>query len=228
MTQLPDRLLELALTRREFLTGTTALGGMALASGLAFPNALRAAAESQRPVALTQAEWELTNALCARLIPGDEKDPGAREANCVNFIDKALANEDKALLPLYQHGLRGVDVAANALSGRTFLRLESIDQDRLLTQLFSDTAVAWPALPFSGSMFLEVARVHTIVGFLADPKYGGNAGFAGWSLLGYPGAGRKRGGFSPGQMVGEEAIVPAWGPTAPSGAGEKVESSTRP
>jgi Gluconate 2-dehydrogenase subunit 3 len=43
-------------------------------------------------------------ALTARIIPTD-REPGAKEANCVNFIDKTLVHEDAAALPLYRGGL---------------------------------------------------------------------------------------------------------------------------
>lgn len=33
--------------------------------------------------------------------------------------------------------------------------------------------------------FFEMVRVHTIMGFLADPDYGGNRGEVGWKLIGF-------------------------------------------
>ena len=36
--------------------------------------------------------------------------------------------------------------------------------------------------------FFNLVRNHTIQGTFSDPFYGGNENFAGWSLIGYPGA----------------------------------------
>ena len=33
--------------------------------------------------------------------------------------------------------------------------------------------------------FFELLRVHTIIGFLARPEYGGNHGQVGWKLIGF-------------------------------------------
>ncbi len=53
--------------------------------------------------------------------------------------------------------------------------------------------------------------MHTIIGFLADPKYGGNRDYVGWKLLGYPGPRHARGGYTPEQMLGKEKITAIWG-----------------
>jgi gluconate 2-dehydrogenase gamma chain len=33
--------------------------------------------------------------------------------------------------------------------------------------------------------FFELVRLHTIMGFLAKPEYGGNHSHAGWKLIGF-------------------------------------------
>ena len=48
-----------------------------------------------------------------------------------------------------------------------------------LTALFS-----WP----SAQAFFITLRTHTMEGMFADPVYGGNKNFAGWRLVGFPGA----------------------------------------
>ena len=54
-------------------------------------------------------------------------------------------------------------------------------------------------------------RVHTIIAFLADPKYGGNRDYIGWKLMGYPGPRHRHGGYTREQMLGEEKIKAIWG-----------------
>lgn len=188
-------------------------GGMVLALNLPRPNAARAAAASNQPTTLTAAEWKTLDAITARIIPTDD-DPGAREAGCVNFIDKAVAHEDAEALPLYQLGLAGVEAVAAKRHGVAFASLDPAQQDALLEALedASDGGPdGWPAGPVPSALFFETARAHTVIGFLADPKYGGNRDFAGWKLVGYPGPRHKIGGYSPKQMLGEEPIRAVWG-----------------
>ena len=42
----------------------------------------------------------------------------------------------------------------------------------------------WP----TAQAFFNTVRTHTIEGMFADPVYGGNKDFAGWRLVGFPGA----------------------------------------
>ena len=46
------------------------------------------------------------------------------------------------------------------------------------------TGFSWP----SAVAFFNTVRTHTMEGMFADPIYGGNRDFAGWRLVGFPGA----------------------------------------
>lgn len=50
----------------------------------------------------TPREARTTEAMAARLIPGDENDPGAREAGVLNYIDFALSKGDGFNEPIYR------------------------------------------------------------------------------------------------------------------------------
>ncbi len=145
-----------------------------------------------------------------RIIPTDAE-PGAIEAGCVNFIDKALANEDARALPLYRLGVSGTDAVAKERFAKAFVELDPTRQDRVLIALESGQAPGWPEGPISAPVFFETVRAHTIIGFLADPKYGGNRDYAGWKLVGYPGPRHHLGGYTPEQMLGKAKIKTIWG-----------------
>lgn len=199
------------LTRRDFLCHTTLYGGgIWIALQIPRPNAARAAAESEQPAVLTPTEWATIEAITGRIIPTDAE-PGAIEARCVNFIDKALANEDAQARPLYALGVVGADAAAQRRFGRPFLKLAPAEQDELLVLLEEGRAPGWPDGPVSSPAFFATVRAHTIIGFLADPKYGGNHAFAGWKLVGYPGPRHHVGGYTPDQMLGRAKIKSVWG-----------------
>ena len=105
-----------------------------VAGNLLRPQASLAAAESTSPLVLTDSEWRTLDAIAARIIPTDAE-PGAREANCVNFIDKALAHEDAEALPVYRLGLAGVDAVASKRHAASFPSLEAAQQDAILVAL---------------------------------------------------------------------------------------------
>jgi gluconate 2-dehydrogenase gamma chain len=199
------------LSRRDFLRDTTLYGGgLWIALQLPRPNAARAAAASDVPAVLSPAEWTTIEAISGRIIPSDG-DPGAIEARCVNFIDKALANEDAQARPLYVLGVAGAQAAAQQRFARPFEKLAPAEQDELLALLEDGRAPGWPAGPVSSQAFFATVRAHTIIGFLADPKYGGNRDYAGWKLVGYPGPRHHVGGYTPEQMLGRAKIKTVWG-----------------
>jgi gluconate 2-dehydrogenase gamma chain len=113
--------------------------------------------------------------LASLIIPSGAT-PGAREAGVVYFIDKALATFDKDKREAYLEGLRMV-------RGR---RLEMFPQSTSLAALTPADQLRL-AHSIEATEFFEMLRVHTIIGFLAPPEYGGNRDRAGWVLIGFEG-----------------------------------------
>lgn len=133
---------------------------------------------SYTPVALTNDEIAALQAAAGRLIPTDELGPGADQAGVHIYIDQALAGPDSATLPLYQAAL----AALNAAAGENGFAASPPDtQDELLTQLEANELADGP------EGFFALLLEHTRQGMFGDPVYGGNANFAGWDLIGYPG-----------------------------------------
>jgi gluconate 2-dehydrogenase gamma chain len=198
------------ISRRSLLRRTSLLsGGVFLTLNLQRPLAL-AAMQSDTPLVFSPQQWQSVASITSRIIPTDHQ-PGAREANCVNFIDKALANEDAESRPDFIAGLNSLDILCDKRHGKPFSSLDSVQQDILLQTLDDDTASPWPNSGTAASLFFEMARVLTIMGFMADPKYGGNTDLSGWRVARYPGPRHHQGGYTPAQMVGEEAIITLWG-----------------
>jgi gluconate 2-dehydrogenase gamma chain len=131
---------------------------------------------------LTSAEADTLEAVCARLIPTDANGPGAAEARAANYIDRALGGALKSSRPAYASGLAALDAFASSSRGARFAALAPADQDRVLQDVAAGAA---PGLP--NGTFFNLVRTHTIEGTFGDPYYGGNAGFVGWDLIGYPG-----------------------------------------
>lgn len=126
------------------------------------------------------------DALVARIVPGDEGDPGAREAGVVTYIDRALAGPYAEWQLAYREGLRLLNAHALQKHNATFAALSESDQDAIVGALEANEV---PGFGGNGAAdFFAMVWAHTIEGLLADPAYGGNRDGVGWKLIGFPGA----------------------------------------
>jgi gluconate 2-dehydrogenase gamma chain len=125
---------------------------------------------------LTSSELATLDAALARLIPGDDGEPGAREAQVIRYVQRALEGVHGGHVAAYRSGLRDLDELALARFGAAFAALADRSQDAVLRD--AERAHAG---------FFELMRSHAIEGMFGDPRWGGNADGAGWRLLGYPG-----------------------------------------
>jgi len=125
-------------------------------------------------------------ALAERIMPGAPGKPGARDAGVLNYIDLALAGAYADQEDFYRRGLAALDAHCRATYGEPFVKLDDQRQDEVITALEQGKAAAfaWP----SAQAFFNTVRMHVMEGMFADPIYGGNKDFAGWRLVGFPGA----------------------------------------
>lgn len=170
-------------SRRSFLAGSAAGFGSAWVAAN-WPGIL-AAQEHARQVAASGQPGKLdffspeqaaeVESVAAQIIPSDDS-PGAREAGCLYFIDRALTTFDKDRQSAYTEGLGTLQAKTRALfpSASKFSGLTPAQQIQVLK--------AVETTPF----FMQV-RAHTITGFLANPEHGGNQNEIGWKLIGFEG-----------------------------------------
>jgi len=173
------------ISRRDLLKQMGAAGAVAMAPAGALEGAAAAqrdAAQARQPFAtLTAAEGDTLEAVVARIIPADASGPGAREAGAARYIDRALGGPLAASRAAYAAGLAALDAYARSAKGAPFAMLSATDQDAVLADVEANR------IPGTGPGFFLLLRAHTIDGTFSDPYYGGNANFAGWDLIGYPG-----------------------------------------
>ena len=134
------------------------------------------AAQSAAPTKfefLTPEQATEIEAVAAQIIPADDT-PGAREARVIYFIDRALTTFDKDKQPAYVKGLNQLQSKQKKMFKKSakFSDLTSEQQIKVLKA-------------FEKNEFFETVRVHTIMGFFADPSYGGNYDKIGWKLIGF-------------------------------------------
>lgn len=168
-------------SRRSVLAGSaTGLASIWLATHwpgiLAAQEHAHSVAESGNPAKFgffTPEQAAEIESVAAQIIPTDDT-PGAREAGAIYFIDRVLTTFDQDKQATYTQGLKDLQVKTRALfpDADKFSGLDSAQQIQVLT--------AMEKTPF----FAQV-RLHTIVGFFANPEYGGNQEKIGWKLIGF-------------------------------------------
>ena len=168
-------------SRRAVLAGSaTGLASIWLATHwpgiLAAQEHAHRAAELGRPAKLgffTSEQAIELESVAAQIIPKDDT-PGAREAGAIYFIDRVLTTFDQDKQATYTQGLIDLQVKTRELfpDADKFSGLNSAQQIQVLTAM-------------EKTPFFAQTRMHTIVGFFANPEYGGNQEKIGWKLIGF-------------------------------------------
>jgi gluconate 2-dehydrogenase gamma chain len=138
----------------------------------------------------TEEEALVVAAAAARIFPGDDSSPGAKEAGVVIYIDRQLAgpyghdryrytqgpfNENAPREFGYQGKATPAETYREGLKGlKGFDGLSPEEQDAKLRQIES-------------THFFALMRQNTIEGMFCDPIHGGNVDMVGWQLVGFPG-----------------------------------------
>jgi gluconate 2-dehydrogenase gamma chain len=192
--------------RRAFLKAAGAVPAAAVAAPLRFE---ANPAAPGRTGYLSAEETAFVDAAVARLIPADDLGPGAKEAGVTTFIDRQLAGPygraqtwymrgpwregteqqgyQLKLSPaqVYRAAIKEVDAYCRKnYSGKPLAQLDAAAQDKVLEALEKGD-LAFESVP--AKTFFDMLWSNTQEGFLADPMYGGNRGFVGWKLIGFPG-----------------------------------------
>jgi gluconate 2-dehydrogenase gamma chain len=152
-------------------------------------------------------------AFTERLMPGAPGKPGATDVGVLNYIDLALSGAYADLQDFYRRGLAQLDAHCRKAYSGPFQRLSTAQQDEVIVELEAGKATEF-VLP-TAQEFFNTIRTHTMEGMFADPLYGGNKDFAGWRLVGFPGAQamftpidlQSKQAFTRAPMVGLQAVA---------------------
>src|SRR5262249_20760657 len=142
------------------------------------------------------------DAFAERIMPGAPGKPGARDAGVLNYIDLALAGAYQDQQDFYRRGLAALESHCQATYKQSFTQLPAAKQDEVITAMVEGkaTGFTWP----TAQAFFNTLRTHTMEGMFADPVYGGNKDFAGWRLVGFPGA---QPAFTPADMPSRPPVT---------------------
>jgi gluconate 2-dehydrogenase gamma chain len=122
----------------------------------------------------TGSEGATVDAICETLIPSD-RDPGARAARVVDYIDIQLTRHFRKFQKVYRDGIAAVDAASRAKSGKRFTELTAAGQAEVIAEIEEKSKA-----------FFDLILAHTRQGYYGDPRHGGNRGMVSWKMVGLP------------------------------------------
>jgi len=122
----------------------------------------------------TSSEARIVDAVCEQFVPAD-RDPGAKAAGVVNYIDIQLTKAFRKHRQTYRKGLAEIDSTSQTKFSRPFVDL-SPDQQTEVLHLIEHNSRA----------FFDLILSHTRQGFYGDPRHGGNRDRASWKMVGLP------------------------------------------
>lgn len=136
---------------------------------------------------LTPEEARLVEAVAEQIIPSD-RDPGAREAGVVFFIDRQLDGPYRRFAGTYHAGLACLTKTCMSLFGNAFEALAWPDQTRVLQALEANKVAKGLWTQPSAPEFFNLIRDHSMQGFYGSPRHGGNKNYVSYKMLGleYP------------------------------------------
>jgi gluconate 2-dehydrogenase gamma chain len=156
-----------SIRRRTFLSaGLAAAGAAAISCG-------RPGAGSRYRFFTTQ-EGVTVDAICEALIPSD-RDPGARTACVVNYIDIQLTRHFKKYQRVYRQGIAAVEAASRTQFHKCFVALKPAEQTAVLAGIEEHS-----------KDFFDLILAHARQGFYGDPRHGGNRHMVSWKMVGLP------------------------------------------
>jgi gluconate 2-dehydrogenase gamma chain len=194
-------------SRRSFLKSTLiTISSVTLTREI--PSALASPDPEQKHSFFNDSEWRFLESAVDRLIPPDERWPGAADAGVVNYIDLQMAGAwgrgellcmigphypgewtqgyqlEYTPAELFRRSISAINRQFTA-QGKSFDQLPGEEKDTYLTSL-EKGGIDLDGVP--SEIFFDQLLDQTVQGFFSDPIYGGNKNKRGWRMIGFPGA----------------------------------------
>jgi len=131
----------------------------------------------------TPDEARLVEAISEQIIPAD-KDPGAKDARVVLFIDRQLVGPYAHHRAAYRAGLRSLQDTCHKQFAKPFEALKWDDQTKVLAALEIGRAPKELWKSPTSTEFFNLVLEHTKQGFYGSPQDGGNYNYVSYQMLG--------------------------------------------
>lgn len=130
----------------------------------------------------TEKEAQTLIAFAEQIIPGD-KDPGATEANVINFIDKQMVNHYIRFQNEYRSGIMALEESARKLHNKLFYELDTETQITFMEQMEAGSLPADSWQEIGQQQFFNMLLDHSMQGFYGSPRHGGNKNYVSYKMI---------------------------------------------
>lgn len=131
----------------------------------------------------TEKEALIVIAFAEQIIPAD-KDPGATDANVINFIDKQLTGPYGRFQEQYKKGISSIENTCQKIYQQAFYELDSTNQINFMEQMErSELPEEFWKEEISQQRFFNMLRDHTMQGFYGSPRHGGNKNYVSYKMM---------------------------------------------
>ena len=170
-------------TRRDAIKVLSAVAASALTGGGLAAGARNDGIPADATHFFTPEEVRLVEAVSEQIIPAD-KDPGAKDARVVTFIDRQLVGPYAQHQAAYRAGLRALQETCRRQFGKPFEALGWDEQTKVLASLEAGRAPQELWKSPTGTEFFNLVLEHTKQGFYGSPQDGGNYHYVSYQMLG--------------------------------------------
>lgn len=130
----------------------------------------------------TEEEAKTVIAFAEQIIPKD-KDPGATDANVVNFIDKQLVGPYTRFQEDYRNGIPAIEKSAQQILRKPFYNLEWDEQAHFMEQMEEGNLPEENWEKLSQRNFFNLMLSHSLQGFYGSPRHGGNKNYVSYKMM---------------------------------------------
>ena len=121
-------------------------------------------------------------AVSEQIIPADE-DPGATEANVINFIDKQLVGPYTRFQEEYRTGIRCLDASSAKVYQKSFADLGWDQQTEFLERMEKNELPEEEWQEINQHTFFRRMLDHSMQGFYGSPRHGGNRNYVSYKMI---------------------------------------------
>jgi len=130
----------------------------------------------------TNEEAKTVIAFAEQIIPAD-KDPGATDANVINFIDKQLVNHYRRFQDEYRNGIAALKKTAQEIHQAAFYELDWQTQTRFMEKMESGELPEEHWQKINQRNFFNMLMDHSLQGFYGSPRHGGNKDYVSYKMI---------------------------------------------
>jgi gluconate 2-dehydrogenase gamma chain len=130
----------------------------------------------------SEAEAKTVIAFAEQIIPADS-DPGATDANVINFIDKQLVGPYTRFQEKYRKGIPAIENSARKLFQKAFYELDFAVQTEFMIKMEKGELPEEFWKEIGQGNFFRLMMDHTMQGFYGSPRHGGNVNYVSYKMM---------------------------------------------